>query len=292
MNGLKLKNIKRNIHYHIVMVGLGANGSHVFRSMLQDMATYISSSYGKQSFEIIIADADMVEQKNLNNQLFDNEDVGEYKVRALGERYGEHYNFSIKAIPQYITDIETFKTLFTVDKGSTYKTIPILIGTVDNNRTRQLMDEFFHCDHLDELVYIDAGVEGVTIIPDKQPYHYTEDEKEMINGSGFSGQVVVGYKSNHQVWLPPVGRVFEDILVDEKTAFPGQSCGEAILNNPQRCATNKFASQIVNNVINNILHTQTIYAHVLNFNAQLSGVTPTYISKAILKEYEMEKERV
>ena len=182
--------------------------------------------------------------------------------------------------------------MFTIASGSNYKTIPILIGTVDNNRTRQLMDEFFHSDHLDELIYIDAGVEGVTVIPGKQPYQYSKEENAMIDQSGFSGQVVVGYKSNHQVWLPPICRVFEDILVDEKTAFPGQSCGEAILNNPQRCATNKFAAQIVNNVLNNVLHTQTIFTHVLNFNAQVSGVTPTYISRDLLKEYEMKKESV
>ncbi|USK62230.1 hypothetical protein [Peribacillus asahii] len=182
--------------------------------------------------------------------------------------------------------------LFDMEHWSNVRTIPVLVGAVDNNRSRQLMDEFFHSSHLDELIYIDAGVEGVTVIPDKRPHQYTDDEKEMIACSGFSGQVVVGYKSNHQVWLPPIARVYESILTDESTAFPGQSCGEAIINNPQRCATNKFAAQIVNNVLNNIFHTQTIYTHRMDFNAQLSGIAPTYISKTILEEYENEKERL
>ncbi len=287
MNGLKVSNRKnRFIYYHIVQIGAGANGSHFFRSLLQDIATY-GKGDERINFTLTIVDRDKVEKKNLSNQLYDDDDIDSYKVDALGERYGDHYGFDINCVPEYVTDLDMLNKLFTLPyfpKG--YDKIPILIGQVDNNRTRQLLDEFFHSDYLEDLVYIDAGVEGVTIIPNKKPYQYTSQEKNMVEESGFSGQVVAGYKKRNQVWLPPVGRVYEDILSDELTSFPEQSCGDAIINNPQRCATNKFAAQITNNIMNNIFHNQMIYTHVLNFNAQVSGVNPTYVSKEIQKEFQ------
>ncbi|USK62232.1 hypothetical protein [Peribacillus asahii] len=63
MRGLTVKNLKNTIHYHVVIIGTGANGSHIFRSMLQDMATYAKANRNI-SFDITIADEDKVERKN------------------------------------------------------------------------------------------------------------------------------------------------------------------------------------------------------------------------------------
>lgn len=289
--GLKLfkeSNVKP--HYFIVQVGAGANGSHFISSLCQDIATYgvqKTFSYhqvGPFEYTMYVCDADEVEKKNLKNQLFDEEDVGSFKVDALRERYSEHYNVPFSSVPQYVTDLEFFQKLFTFPKENK-RIIPVLIGMVDNNRSRQLMDEFFHSNYLDDLIYIDAGVEGVYVVPGKEERQYSQMEKQIAANSGFSGQIVVGFKRNGQVFLPPVGRVFEDILTDEETAFPGQSCGEAIINNPQRCATNKFAAQIANNIMNTLFHTNEIGIHAVDFNAKMCGANPTYVSKDIQREY-------
>jgi hypothetical protein len=289
--GLKLfKQDYDKPYYLVVIIGVGANGSHFFRSLCQDIATYYGStgSFFSNSypfnFEILLVDEDQVERKNMKNQLFDEEDIGEYKVDALRERYGEHYRLPIKSVPKYVTDMETMQSLFQINPRAKL-VMPILIGMVDNNRTRQLMDEFFHSDYLEDLIYLDAGVEGQFVVPGKEERQYTDEEKAIVASSGFSGQVVVGYKRKGQIWLDPVGRVFGDILEDEQTAFPNQSCGAAIINNPQRCATNKFAAQIANNVMNTIFHTKEIGTHRVDFNARLCGANPVYVPKVIEREY-------
>lgn len=287
--GLKVYTKEDKPYYHIVIIGAGANGSHFFRSLCQDIATYYGTSGSLYAnsypfyFDIFLVDEDQVETKNLRNQLFDSDDVGEYKVDALRERYGEHYNLSVKSVPQYVTDIETLQSLFKVHEEE--NCIPILIGMVDNNRTRQLMDEFFHSDYLEDLIYLDAGVEGVYMVAGKKERDFSLEEKAIAAQSGFSGQIVVGYKKNGQVWLNPIGRVYGDILEDEHTAFPNQSCGEAILNNPQRCETNKFAAQLANNMMNNLFHSKEIETHRVDFNARKCGANPVYVSRTIEREY-------
>ncbi|MGG3805781.1 ThiF family adenylyltransferase [Metabacillus fastidiosus] len=212
-------------YYYIVQIGAGANGSHFFRSLCQDISTYFSqkrSSYNDSLpfyLDFYLVDEDKVEKKNFNNQLFDEDDLDEFKVDALRERYAEHYQLEVQSVPKYITDIETLQSLFAAAKSGK-NVVPILISMVDNNATRQLMDEFFHSDYLEDLIYIDAAVEGVYMVPDKEEKDFTEEEKAIAARSGFSGQVVIGFKKKGQVWLQPVGRIYDDILTDEHTAFP------------------------------------------------------------------------
>lgn len=123
------------------------------------------------------------------------------------------------------------------------------------------------------------------MVPGKKENEFTSEEEKIADRSGFSGQVVVGYKKKGLVWLNPIGRVYGDILTDEESVFPNQSCGEAILNNPQRCATNKFAAQIANNIMNTLFHTREIEIHRVDFNARVSGANPVYVPIATQREY-------
>ena len=267
--------------YQIVCIGAGANGSHFVRNLLQDIATYRESTFltwGRARFpaNIIIADGDRVETKNLSNQLFDTEDVGLFKVDALAERYGVHYEVDVYAISEYVTSIEKLQSMFEMNKQHNGKVIPILIGLVDNNRTRMLMHEFFHSQILPELVYIDVGVEGVLL---KEQLLRNPNAEEIIKGSGFSGQVVCGYKKDNQVLLPPVADVYSSISADEESVFPNQSCGDLILQNPQRSATNKMAAQLTNTFINNLFHSGEIVQEELIFNARYGSSQARFVSK-------------
>ncbi|MFB0832077.1 ThiF family adenylyltransferase [Brevibacillus laterosporus] len=257
------------VKYRIVCIGAGGNGSHFFRNMCQDVRSYLNVK-DDLSVDITIVDADIVEQKNIGNQVFTSDDIGEPKVVCLAERYGEAYDLNIKRVVQYCRDIEMLQKLF-ANVNETFE-IPILISMVDNNRSRQLFDDFFYSTYLESLIYLDAGIEGV-------------DETLSIedqNRSGFSGQVVVGFKWKGRVLLEPVTRVYENIMNDNNTIFPGESCSDLIVNHPQRCNTNKFAAQIANSFINNLFHTRTIFWHYVNFNSQLCLSKPTYIEPAAI----------
>lgn len=121
----------------------------------------------------------------------------------------------------------------------------------------------------------------------KDKYSCSEEEKRSLEQSGFGGQVVCGLKFQSQIILEPVADVYPNIWEDEHSHFPEEGCGELIHNAPQRCATNKFAAQIANGVLNNLLHTNAIYTHIINFNAQTgcSGGKDTFISDSTLRSF-------
>jgi hypothetical protein len=267
--------------FQFTIIGAGANGSHFFRNLCQDLRTHMDrpgfqSDPSFQLQHILLVDGDICETKNLGNQVFDTDDIGEKKVISLAERYGEHYNLPVLRYPEYVRDLETLNSLMGEPEYNNKRILymPVLVGMVDNNATRRLLDEYFHQDEVENLIYIDAGVEGIAGLGDVRN----------VNESGFSGQIVIGFKYRGEVLLEPVGRVYTNILEDEDTSFPG--CGVQIQSAPQRSATNKTAAQLANNVVNNLFHTHGIYQHVINFNAQLCGSSPQLISKETKDRFE------
>jgi hypothetical protein len=281
MNVIRLRNEdKKYLYYKVVIVGAGGVGSVFIRNFLQDCRMYLNAEQRsinptfRRNIDITLIDGDKVEEKNLNNQIFVQEDIGEYKVDVLADRYGDVYELDVKRVTEYVKTLDMLKRLFHYEPDEKVQPLSILVGMVDNNRTRQLFDQFFYDESVRDLIYIDVGCEGIYVPND--PRHPTEEEIERVENSGFSGQVVCGLKVDGQEILKPVGRVYRNILEDTRTAFPGESCGELIVNNPQRSATQRLAATIANGYMNNLLHTQSIFTHYTNFDARLGGARPTY----------------
>jgi len=284
MNIIKIKE-KKYVLFQICVIGVGGNGSHFVRTMLQTVSGFLANPDREGvGFDITLVDADQVEKKNVHRQLFDDDDVGEYKVVSLVDRYADYYGIECKAVKEFVTSLEMLSNLF--DDGDLYtspnvQVVPVLFGFVDNNKTRQLIHNFFESDLIENLIWIDAGIEGVMVMDEPTP-----EEQRQIQYSGFGGQVVCGMKNRFETVLEPVTRVYPNILDDEKTFFPGQSCGDAIVNNPQRLATNQMAAQTAALFLNNLIHDFSIYCHKVNFNAQFAQSKPTFISKDIVELYE------
>lgn len=279
-----MKILSKEDSMEIVIIGAGANGSHFFRNLLQDFAVYNNSSERSRLSTVMIVDGDKVERKNLSNQLFDSDDIGEFKVQALCDRYGTHYGKDCLAINRYITTLDELKGLYRhPDK------LKVLIGCVDNNRTRMLMHEFFLDESIPNLLYIDVGVEGVIL---NQELRDDPDREKKIESSGFSGQVVIGYKENGDIFLPPVADLYPTILSDAESVFPTESCGDDMINNPQRCETNKMAAQMTNVVLNNLLFNGEIMQEEIIFNARFGSSQVRFISKRIEQAYNFFKESV
>lgn len=109
----------------------------------------------------------------------------------------------------------------------TVKELVILIGAVDNNKSRKLCHEVFY--KLDDLIYIDSG-----------------------NGM-HTGQVVCGIRSGGRTFYRPVGAAFPEVLQDTDK-FPTElSCAEASVSAPQSIAANITAATAVVDMIYNIL---------------------------------------
>lgn len=244
--------------------------------------------------DITIVDADKYEPKNKGNQLCTDDDMNEYKVVALAERYGDHYDIEVNRVTEYVKDLNMMRLLFPDYKdefGKQVQIIKILVGMVDNNKSRQLFDAYFYSDDVKDLIYLDAGVEGVAVL-DKPESEFTEEDWERVNSSGFGGQVCIGVKIKGEVVLEPVGRVYSNILEDAHSAFPDESCGALIVNNPQRCMTNQMAAQLSSAYINNLLHTGSIFTHYCNFNSQFGGSRPVFVSDKVIERFIQTKEPV
>lgn len=260
-------------HFHIVQLGVGGTGGYVLRSLVRMIHSYQAST--NLQFTLSICDGDSVEKKNLLRQDFIESDIHRKKVDVLADRFGLAYGMPIRKRGTYVEDLESLSALCDLENNKSYDNRLIVIGAVDNNATRQLINQYF--EKMDSIIYIDAGNEGI-IVSDKSDSELTDDEREAIDQSGYSGQVVLGWKYQGKMILPPVGFVYPDILSDKETFFPSQACGRVIVDSPQRRMTNEVAAMVITGYLNNLFATGEIVSHMTTFNAQNMNVVPRYIT--------------
>ena len=103
----------------------------------------------------------------------------------------------------------------------------ILIGAVDNNRSRKLCQEVFL--KAKELIYIDSG-----------------------NGE-YTGQVVCGIRRGGKTFYKPVGLLYPEVNSPEDLFPTEMSCAEASVSAPQTIVANLMAATTVVTMIYNIL---------------------------------------
>ena len=160
--------------------------------------------------------------------------VGENKARVLSERYSAVLGMETEYVPNFIETLSELMTLIEPGEWETdgyprrkVREMVLLLGCVDNNRTRQLCHEAFK-KSLD-LIYIDSG-----------------------NGM-HTGQIVCGIRSGGRTFYRPVGAAFPEVLQDTDK-FPTElSCAEASVSAPQSIAANITAATAVVDMIYNIL---------------------------------------
>lgn len=199
---------------NIVVIGAGGTGGYVIPHL------YRIAHASERDIRIIIADGDLVEDKNLIRQNFSACDVGKNKAAAMAERYSGVFGVETEYVPEYIEDESRLCELLGVECGSgDLQPLGILIGAVDNNRSRVMCNNVFNM--LDNIIYIDSG-----------------------NGE-FTGQVVCGIKRYGRVLSKPAARIYPDILTNVEK-FPSElSCAERSISAPQSIAANVMASTAI-----------------------------------------------
>lgn len=212
----------------VVMLGAGGTGAHAAPHIYRLLYAL------ERPARFIICDGDIVEVKNLVRQNFAPADLGENKARVLAERYATVFGMEAEYVPRFIERLDDLMGLITpngweLDEHS-YKKTPemvILLGCVDNNKSRKLCHEAFYKSS--DLIYIDSG-----------------------NGE-FSGQVVCGVRKNGHTFFKPIGGVMPQML-KEQDKFPSElSCEDAAAGDPQSMAANITAATAVVDVVYNIL---------------------------------------
>lgn len=260
----------KNSYFPIIQIGCGGTGGNIVQNVAQVLS--LKDENIKTSYTIV--DPDVLESKNLKNQLFIADEVGEKKSDVLAERYSIAFNTPISSYSEsYIETIEDLKKLFFLpyeNNSYNHVTVPIIIGAVDNNATRQLLNTFFN--KMQNCIYIDAGNEAVTLPDDgfsRDSIDWSTEEREVFNNSGWTGQVCCGLRINNETILKPVAEQFEGILTDVDSIFPSQtSCSVLSASEPQRIFVNKMSAFIVSNMINEIITTFSITNHFSFFHAK------------------------
>ena len=218
----------------IVMIGAGGTGGHIAPHLYRLLRAL------DRPVRFIVCDGDTVEEKNLVRQNFTKADLGENKAKVTAERYSNAFGLETSYVPSFIEDAGTLTGLIqpvcwhniqTAEDGTvTRDTVPelvILIGAVDNNRSRQLCHEVFMA--AEDLIYIDSG-----------------------NGE-YTGQVVCGVRQNGRTVSPPVGLSYPDMFQTDDL-FPSEvSCADASVSAPQTIAANLMAATAVVAMVYNIL---------------------------------------
>lgn len=138
------------------MLGAGGTGGHIAPHLYRLLYAL------NRPVRFIICDGDVVEPKNLVRQNFIPADLGENKAKILAERYSTVFGMETEYVPNFVEDEEQLKKLLVPQSyssngrrdNSTLEQV-ILIGAVDNNRSRQLCHRVFY--QAKELIYIDSG---------------------------------------------------------------------------------------------------------------------------------------
>ncbi len=261
----------KNIFYHVVQIGCGANGSYV-----AEQVAHMLSTYGVKH-KYLLADFDTVESKNLRNQRFIEKDVGLKKAQVLARRYRASYGIDIGVYDaSFVEDIQTLQKLFKQPVNVKYSDIiiPILISCVDNNYTRKIFHEYFEQE--DTILYLDVGVEASKLPKGKtlqDMKSWTEEEMATFKSSGFTGQVVAGLKLEGETILEPVAERFSDILEDNDEIAPSEvACSQVIASNPQRVITNRLAGWCTSAYISELLDSGCLSNHITYFHAKKNMV--------------------
>lgn len=235
----------------IVMLGAGGTGGHIALHLYRLLYAL------DRPVRFIICDGDVVEAKNLVRQNFTPADLGENKAKILAERYSAVFGMETEYIPAFVETEEQLQELLTPQYWYRYQHYPwgtqireqvILLGAVDNNRSRQLCHKIFY--QMKELIYIDSG-----------------------NGE-YTGQVVCGIRRAGKTYYPPIGIVYPDVLEDSDK-FPTElSCAEASVSSPQSMAANITAATAVVDMVYNILAIGETSVRQTTFSTRTVNIRP------------------
>ena len=233
----------------IVQLGAGGTGAHAAPHLYRLLYSL------DRPVRYVLCDGDKVEPKNLIRQNFAPMDLEENKAKVISERYSTVFGMETEYVSSFVEDLDTLMELITPNtwaekhyRWNHVSEMVILLGCVDNNKSRQLCHRVFH--RMNDLIYIDSG-----------------------NGE-YTGQVVCGIRRNGRTYYPPIGTVYPDVLEDTDK-FPTElSCAEASVSAPQSMAANITAATAVVSMVYNILALGDSTVRKVTFSTRSVNVRP------------------
>lgn len=228
----------------IILIGAGGTGGFLIENL------YRLIKYKKdKNISLTVIDGDYIEEKNLERQAFYYIDLHRNKAKTQIERNNKRFNSELgQYIPKYIEDTDMFWELIN-NPNKTY----IIVGAVDNHKTRQLIHKVLTDKKLKgyDIFWIDSGNEE------------------------FSGQIIIGSKNNN---LPFVTEVFPEILNKKDLFKSEESCAERSVTNIQNISANIFAANLLFITINDLLSKGISFKEIY-YNTENAKVNTIYIEE-------------
>ncbi len=235
----------------IGVLGCGGTGGYIVRDLCRLLYAL------PRPIRLVLADADRVEEKNLIRQNFTPADIGANKAETLAARYSGAFGVPISYLPEYVESTDALGRLLSPryvayeTEGGYQKRLPeeiILVGAVDNFKTRQLCHQYFRS--ASDLIYIDTG------------------------NSEYVGQAVCGVKRKRRTVYPPLAKVHPDVLKQEDK-FPSElSCAEAAVSSPQVIMTNLFSAMTALDMLYKLLAEGELDVPEVNFSSKSIALQP------------------
>lgn len=125
-----------------IIVGCGGTGSLLARDLPKLLIG--------QMHKICLIDGDIIEEKNMKRQSYQNQDINENKAVALGSKISTFYNTKVDVISRFLVEKEILQYC---NNNRCY--IPVIIGCVDNDKTRKIIEKTVQ--KLERCIYIDSA---------------------------------------------------------------------------------------------------------------------------------------
>ena len=236
----------------VLLIGCGGTGGYV----VPHLARFISVLKNKTSVALILADNDVVEEKNLKRQHFILRDIGKNKAEVLAERYSAALGVEIAALKKDVENIKDFDVLYRYGiRSSSF----LVISCVDNNATRKIIWEWFKVHTHESKFWIDSGNEET------------------------AGQVVCGHHPGSNVYYDPIKpmktqkkrvgefsipcaiELYPDLLAESR--FNSElSCAERAISAPQNMQTNVTAATLIMNFAQKIISGLPLKSFAVEYN--------------------------
>jgi len=230
--------------YKIVQIGVGGTGGY----LVPHLTRMLKCQDARWDYTLV--DPDIVEEVNLSRQNFIRQDLGQYKSQVMAKRYSMGLEATILSSTERLEAPEQIIRWFAPAPNDGYTWIPptlnILIGCVDNNAARRVMNQFYEeydgFGRLEPLVYMDSG-----------------------NGR-FDGQVVVAFKRCKEKGSPSPGTLFPDLLKPDP-ANTNTNCAQRAAEDPQNIMGNIFASAALLATLSKIIQQKQVGPAIIPFDA-------------------------
>lgn len=130
----------------IVLCGAGALGAHLGETLVRQGAR-----------SLVAIDMDRVEQRNIGPQIYDESEIGGFKVEALRARCFRATGVEIEAVTKRLTERNVAKLLGAAERTRAGRAPDLVLDTFDNSASRRLVTD--HC-RARGLACLHLGVNG------------------------------------------------------------------------------------------------------------------------------------